>query len=205
LLTARDLSCERDDRSLFESLEFDFSGGQIVRITGPNGAGKSTLIRILIGMSAGFEGTLCWKGQPLDKVRYDFNSELLYLGHQVGIKGNLTPEENLRALVPKASKQNIYQALDRVGLRGFEDLLSQGLSAGQQRRVALARLFIENKPLWILDEPFTAIDKEGVSDLEQVIVDHAKQGGLVILTTHHDLSVPVTMLELGGKPAGEGL
>ncbi len=191
------LFCERDDRVLFDGLNFDFQSGQIIRIAGPNGAGKSTLMRILLGMSAGFEGDLTFNGKPLNKVRYEFNAQLLYLGHQVGIKGNLTPEENLKALNPNADKNTIYTALDKVGLRGFEDLLCQGLSAGQQRRVALARLFIESKKLWILDEPFTAIDKDGVAELESIIVDHAKQGGLVILTTHHEISADVTTLMLG--------
>ena len=197
----RNLFCERDDRVLFDGLDFDFQSGQIIRIAGPNGAGKSTLMRILLGMSAGFEGDLTFNHKPLNKVRYEFNAQLLYLGHQVGIKGNLTPEENLKALNPSADKNTIYAALDKVGLRGFEDLLCQGLSAGQQRRVALARLFIEAKKLWILDDPFTAIDKDGVAELESIIVDHAKQGGLVILTTHHEISADVTTLMLGADSA----
>jgi heme exporter protein A len=198
-LSGRDLFCERDDRVLFNELNFDFSAGQIIQIAGPNGSGKSTLMRILLGMSAGFEGTMTWNGQNLDKVRYDFNGQLLYLGHQVGIKGNLSPEENLKALNPKVSQFDIYNALDKVGLRGFEDLPCQGLSAGQQRRVALARLFIETKSVWILDEPFTAIDKNGVAELEAIIVEHAANGGLVILTTHHEIAANVTTLMLGNK------
>lgn len=203
-LSGRNLFCERDDRVLFNGLNFDFSAGKIIRIAGPNGAGKSTLMRILLGMSAGFEGRLTWKGEDLDKNRHDFNSQLLYLGHQVGIKGNLTPEENLRALNPATSKQDIYFALNRVGLRGFEDLLCQGLSAGQQRRVALARLFIEKKLVWVLDEPFTAIDKNGVAELEATIIQHAQQGGLVILTTHHEISAPVVTLMLGENELNQG-
>lgn len=196
-LSGQGLFCERDDRVLFNGLDFEFKSGQIIQIAGPNGAGKSTLMRILLGMSAGFEGKLSWNGSALEKSRYDFNSKLLYLGHQVGIKGNLTPEENLKALNPSADKKSIYSALKKVGLKGFEDLLCQGLSAGQQRRVALARLFLETKPLWILDEPFTAIDKDGVAELESLIVEHAAQGGLVILTTHHEISAHVTTLMLG--------
>lgn len=196
-LRGTDLYCERDDRVLFNGLSFEFSAGQIVRIAGPNGSGKSTLIRILLGMSAGYGGQLSWNGVSLDKVRYDFNQQLLFMGHEVGIKGNLTPEENLKALNPKANKQDIYKALKKVGLLGFEDLLSSGLSAGQQRRIALARLFIEQKAVWILDEPFTAIDKEGVAELESTLTQHADNGGLVILTTHHDIAAPVTTLMLG--------
>jgi heme exporter protein A len=196
-LRGEDLYCERDDRVLFSGLNFEFNAGQIIRIAGPNGSGKSTLMRILLGMSAGFQGQLKWNGILLDKARYDFNQQLLFIGHQVGIKGNLSPEENLKALNPKTTKDRIYQALKKVGLLGFEDLLCSGLSAGQQRRVALARLFIEQKAVWILDEPFTAIDKEGVAALEDTLVQHAKNGGLVILTTHHDIAAQVTTLNLG--------
>jgi heme exporter protein A len=198
-LSARGLFCERDERVLFSNLNFDLFSGDIVRIAGPNGAGKSSLMRILLGLSAGFDGALFWHGQDMKKMLYDFRSQLLYLGHQVGVKGGLTPEENLKWFNPCASQAQIFAALKKVGLTGFEDLLTHGLSAGQQRRVALARLFLCDKPLWILDEPFTAIDKEGVAELEQVVIDHAKNGGLVILTTHHELNVPVKTLMLGAQ------
>ncbi len=212
-LSGRSLFCERDERILFSELNFDFCPGDIVRIAGPNGSGKSSLMRILLGLSAGFEGQLFWHGQDMAQNVYDFRSQLLYLGHQVGVKGNLTPEENLNWCCPTASQQQIYSALEKVGLRGFEDLLTHGLSAGQQRRVALARLFISgqlneglngglgDKKVWVLDEPFTAIDKQGVGELEQVIINHAQNGGLVILTTHHDLAVPVKTILLGSTAA----
>ncbi len=197
LLSGRDLLCERDDRVLFAGLSFDWHKGQIVRISGPNGAGKSSLIRILLGLSASYEGDLFFNGLPMKAAAYDFRSELLYLGHQVGIKTSLTPEENLNWLCPKASQAEVYKALESVGLKGFEDVLAQGLSAGQQRRVALARLYLESKKIWILDEPFTAIDKEGVAQLEQRIIEHAQAGGLVILTTHHQLAFDVEEVALG--------
>ena len=204
LLSGQGLWCERDDRLLFSQLDFAWNAGQIVRISGPNGAGKSSLIRILLGLSASYEGELFFNGQPMAKGRYEFRDQLLYLGHQVGIKASLTPEENLRWLCPDAAKEAIYSALEQVGLRGFEDVLSQGLSAGQQRRVALARLYLQNKAIWILDEPFTAIDKDGVAQLEARIIEHAQNGGLVILTTHHQLAVDVLELELGKKVEPRG-
>lgn len=202
-LSARGLFCERDDRILFSDLDFDFRSGQIVRIAGPNGAGKSTLMRILLGLNASFDGQLSFKGSDMSQAKamhkalFEFRSELLYLGHSVGVKGNLTPEENLKFHAPLATQDEIYTALKSVDLQGYEDLLAQGLSAGQQRRVALARLFLQDKKIWVLDEPFTAIDKAGVADLEQAIIEHAKAGGLVILTTHHDINAHVTTLDLG--------
>lgn len=197
-LKANGLRCERDDRVLFDDLCFELGEGDIARITGPNGAGKSTLIRILIGLSAGFDGELSWLDEPMSRMQFDFFSNLLYLGHQPGVKANLTPEENLSWACRGASRDDIYSALDQVGLKGYEDLPASGLSAGQHRRVALARLYLNPPKVWILDEPFTAIDKQGVAKLEQTIIDHAKNGGMVILTTHHDLGVPVKQIELGG-------
>ena len=197
LISGRDLYCERDDRVLFQNLNFDWHSGEIVRLAGANGAGKSTLIRILLSMSASFEGEVLFKSEPMHQARYAFRDALLYLGHQVGIKTSLTPEENLQWLCPGVSKQTIYSALEQVGLKGFEDVLASGLSAGQQRRVALARLYLKPKQIWILDEPFTAIDVDGVAQLEKRIIEHAQTGGLVILTTHHQLAVDVTELTLG--------
>lgn len=205
LISGRGLLCERDDRVLFSDLNFDWHTGQIVRICGANGSGKSTLIRILLGLSASYEGDLYFNGKPMQAACYDFRSELLYLGHQVGTKASLTPEENLKWLCPYASKVDIYGALAKVGLSGFEDVLAQGLSAGQQRRVALARLYLEPKRIWILDEPFTAIDKDGVEQLEQHIIEHAQNGGLVVLTTHHQLAVDVQELVLGAQTASEAI
>lgn len=202
MMSGRGLFCERDDRVLFEQLDFDWYPGQIIRISGPNGAGKSSLIRILLGLSASYDGELFYKGQAMSQAKYEFRGNLLYLGHQVGTKSSLTPEENLNWLCPHASQAEIYTALANVGLKGFEDVLASGLSAGQQRRVALARLYLEQKPIWILDEPFTAIDKQGVDALEMRIIEHAQQGGLVVLTTHHQMSVAVTELLLGKRDQG---
>lgn len=202
-IEARNLRCERDDRCLFHNLSFTLNGGEILQVAGPNGAGKSTLLRILIGLSAGYEGGLSWMGQDMGAGRYDFLANTLYLGHQPGVKGAMTPEENLiwwQSRFSKAERESVYAALEQVGLRGYEDIPSYHLSAGQQRRVALARLYLQPPKLWILDEPFTAIDKVGVARLEQTIVEHAERGGAVILTTHHELpqSVPVRTLTLGG-------
>lgn len=190
LLKAENLFCERDDRVLFDGLSLEIQAGEIVQIEGANGSGKTTLLRILSGLSRNYEGQLYWRGQPLQDVAEQYRRELLYFGHQPGVKALLTPEENLRwyqALHPSLDGADIQHALEQVGLRGFEDVACHMLSAGQNRRVSLARLYLSRAPMWILDEPFTAIDKRGVAAKELLIRTHVERGGSVILTTHQDL------------------
>ena len=193
MLKVKNLSCERDERVLFSNLSFSIAAGEVLQIEGQNGSGKTTLLRILCGLSAGFEGDIFWQNQLVDEVREDFNHSMLYVGHLAGVKAALTPEENLQwmmRLSPSLNKLSIYQALEKVGLYGFEDVPCHTLSAGQQRRVGLARLYLSSAPLWILDEPFTALDKKGVAEKEALIAQHVHNGGAVILTTHHDLMIP---------------
>ena len=156
LLSARGLGLERGGRLLFSELDFDLFPGQLVQIEGANGAGKTSLLRILAGLSRyGFEGSV---SRP---------AELLFLGHHSAVKGLLTPRENLAWHVDGLNSPDdaaIDQALELVGLYGYEDVPSHSLSAGQHRRVNLARLYLSRVKLWILDEPFTAIDKAGVAD-----------------------------------------
>lgn len=190
MLKVENLFCERDDRVLFDGLCFSVSAGEIVQIEGANGSGKTTLLRILGGLSGNYEGDIHWRGEPIGRVREQFRRELLYFGHQPGVKGLLTPEENLRwycALHPSLDRSRLNEALEQVGLRGYEDVPCHSLSAGQHRRVSLARLYLSDAPLWILDEPFTAIDKQGVIAKEALIGRHIERGGSVILTTHQDL------------------
>jgi heme exporter protein A len=192
LLKVENLFCERDERILFEGLCFSLEQGEVIQIEGQNGSGKTTLLRILSGLSSNFEGEIFWQGEAIDNVRDEFLSELLYFGHHPGVKAILSPEENLRwyaAMHPGIEQNKISYALEKVGLAGFEDVPCHTLSAGQNRRVSLARLYLSKARLWILDEPFTAIDKKGVAEKEQLILEHAAQGGTVILTTHHELGV----------------
>lgn len=191
-LQARKLACERDDRWLFEDLDLDIGSGEIVRVEGPNGSGKTTLLKILSGQLADYHGELLWNGKPMRDVRQAFLEDLLYLGHAPGVKASLTPLENLlwyQALGGDAGGEKAcLAALDEFGLAGFEDLPAGQLSAGQQRRVALSRLTLSPRPLWVLDEPFTAIDRDGVRALETRLIEHARAGGCVLLTTHHELA-----------------
>lgn len=191
LLQVENLFCERDERVLFEDLRFSVSEGDVLQVEGQNGSGKTTLLRILSGLSTHFEGELYWKGEPLSDVRDDYRRELLYFGHHPGVKAVLTPEENLQwyaAMHPGIDAAAISHALSKVGLSGYEGVPCHTLSAGQNRRVSLARLYLSSAKLWILDEPFTAIDKKGVAEKEALIIEHANKGGCVILTTHHELS-----------------
>ncbi|GHE20903.1 cytochrome c biogenesis heme-transporting ATPase CcmA [Halomonas urumqiensis] len=202
-LQARKLACERDDRWLFEDLDLDIGGGEVVRVEGPNGSGKTTLLKILSGQLADYHGELLWNGEPMRDVRQVFLEGLLYLGHAPGVKVTLTPLENLRwyqALGGGAGgEQACLAALDEFGLAGFEDVPAGQLSAGQQRRVALSRLALSPRPLWVLDEPFTAIDRDGVAALEARLIAHARQGGCVLVTTHHELAASdvLTCIALG--------
>ncbi len=201
LLKVVDLFCERDERTLFDGLSFTLAAGELMQIEGANGSGKTTLLRILSGLSNDFEGEIYWCGELISKMKEEFLSSMLYFGHQPGVKGVLTPVENLRwysAIHPALSEESIISALEAVGLKGYEDVPCHSLSAGQNRRVSLARLYMNRARLWILDEPFTAIDKRGVAAKEKLLAGHVAAGGSVILTTHHDLTScgPVTKINL---------
>ncbi|TYK59724.1 cytochrome c biogenesis heme-transporting ATPase CcmA [Pseudomonas synxantha] len=191
LLEAVALACERDLRLLFEQLDLRLAAGDMVQISGPNGSGKTSLLRLLAGLMQPTAGVVRLNGKPLHEQRTELARNLVWIGHAAGIKDVLSAEENLSwlsALHHPATRDGIWQALAAVGLKGFEDVPCHTLSAGQQRRVALARLYLSGPPLWILDEPFTALDKQGVAQLEEHLARHCEQGGLVVLTTHHTLA-----------------
>lgn len=177
---------------LFADLSFSLSPGEILQIAGPNGAGKTTLLRIIAGLSSRYEGELRWSGQDIRECRSEFQRHSHYLGHAAGMKAVLSPLDNLRwscALRGDYSADAaIFGALDKVGLAGYEYHPCMALSAGQQRRVNLARLFCTPASLWILDEPFTAIDQAGVAEIESWLAEFVAVGGMVLLTSHQPLS-----------------
>ena len=204
-LEAVAITCERDWRVLFERLDVRLLDGEMLQVAGPNGSGKTSLLRLLAGLMQPTSGEILLNGQPLARQRSELTRNLLWIGHAAGIKGLLTAEENLAwlcALHHPASREEIWTALEAVGLRGFEDVPCHTLSAGQQRRVGLARLYLKGPSLWILDEPFTALDKQAVAQLENHLAAHCEQGGLVVMTTHHTLTVKPTgyrELDLGQR------
>ena len=201
VLKAEQLFCERDDRVLFRELSFSARAGEVIQIKGSNGSGKTTLLRVICGLNDNYHGALKWFNEPIEDNQDDFYSSLIYLGHQVGVNKVLTPVENLRwsvGLREKVKSEAIYQALAEIGLRGFEDSQCFSLSAGQQQRVSLSKLLLGTAIIWILDEPFTTLDVDGVQLLEKLLDDHARKGGVALVTTHHELSLPdLKILELG--------
>lgn len=179
LLKAQNLSVERGGRVLFSDLSLTIGAGELLHLRGANGAGKTTLLRILAGLSRyGYDGEITLR-EPC-----------LFSGHSSAVKAALTPRENLAwnaSGEDYGSRERIDGALDAVGLAGYEQMPTGRLSAGQQRRVNLARLYLTARPLWLLDEPFTAIDAPGVEALTQRMRAHCDGGGSVVLTTHQEL------------------
>jgi len=202
LIAGVELFCERDDRILFDGLNLSLKAGELVQLAGPNGAGKTTLLRILAGLNRDFEGQVLWQGKDLHRHYEQSARDRLYLGHLSAVKKALTPIENLRWFLSPWSNitdDDIFNALAEVKLAGYEDVICQQLSAGQHRRVALARLLLTPSKLWILDEPFTALDVEGVAWLETLIAKKVEDGGAVLITSHHALSdiAGLRRIELG--------
>jgi heme exporter protein A len=199
MLEADNLECVRGERRLFAGLGFRLEAGELLYLQGKNGAGKTSLLRMLIGLLPPESGEIRWKGLPIKSEA--FRAELCYLGHLNAIKEELTPLENLLAAARLAdealSEDDALDALEQVGLAGREELACKYLSQGQKRRVALARLVKEKRALWILDEPFVALDVAAVDWLASLISGHLQRGGLAVMTTHQVVNIPAgTVREL---------
>ncbi len=188
-LTGKGLCCIRDDRVLFEGLGFCVGNGEALLLEGKNGSGKTSLLRIICGFREPDAGQVRWCGAAINSG--DYYAEMAYVGHLDGIKKELTVLENLNVslALAQAGRYAIDAALARVRLSGYDDALVQTLSAGQKRRLSLARLLICKKHLWILDEPFTSLDKHGIALTEALMSEHCAAGGLIVLTSHHDLNL----------------
>lgn len=192
-LHTQQLACRQGDRLLFDSLDFEVNEGELLLIEGHNGSGKTTLLKTLATLRQPDEGKISWKGQSIHKLGDEYRSELTWLGHHNGIKLDLTALENLRIQCALngagVSESDLLQALEQMGLYGYEDLPARVLSQGQKRRTALAYLLLTKAPLWILDEPFTALDVKAVDFLQGIVSQHVDQGGIAILTTHQEVGL----------------
>ncbi len=196
LFNATKLSCVRQDRILFTDVDIQLSAGDILQIAGRNGAGKSSLLRILAGLSEPSEGVLYYQAVELTKCHDDYAADLCFIGHLSGVQGQLTALENLQfwRACWQLNAADDWQLLATLGLAGLEDIPCQHLSAGQQRRVSLARLWLTPARIWILDEPFTALDQSAIGLLQAHFQQHCAKGGAIILTTHQPLPMLASQL-----------
>jgi heme exporter protein A len=190
VLEAKELECERGGRSLFKPLSFALKGGEALRVAGANGRGKTSLLRILCGLLPPSQGEVLWKGTPIRALKEDFSRELVYLGHAPAVKDDLTAAENLAIACRLAGNPQpdnvVAEALAQLGLAGVHQPVRK-MSQGQRRRAALARLALSaSVPLWLLDEPFSALDSSGIEVLRKILENHLKRGGAIAFTTHQD-------------------
>ncbi len=194
MLIAHRLACVRGDRHLFSALNLSVSAGEWLHVRGANGAGKTSLLRLLAGLAQPAEGDVLWDGQSIRTDDGVYRRSFLFLGHQGALKEDLTAHESLHFSAAidgiDLTHDAVAHALCKVGLRGSEDLPVRCLSAGQKRRVMLARLVSRAAKLWILDEPFTALDVKAVEMLEGLVCDHVNAGGMAVMTSHQAVAIP---------------
>ncbi len=202
------LTCIRGERVVFEALDFSIGEGEVLCLRGRNGSGKSSLIRVMAGLLGVVEGDMSWNAEPLLEDPEGHRARLHYVGHQDAIKTALTVTENLTFWAEmsgvETDKQTVPEALETFSLSNLAKLPARFLSAGQRRRLNLARIVASPAPLWLLDEPTNSLDKESVTTLYDAIATHRQKGGMVVLATHDDLTEDVRILDLGQfemKPA----
>jgi len=190
LLEAREINAWRGDRHILRDVSFSVRSGEFLKITGPNGVGKTTLLRVVCGLLPAESGSVAWRGKKIIGASEEFHTDMVYLGHLNSLKADLTARENLRFLAglrQALGPSDIDEALDRVGILSRGDLPARSLSAGQKRRLALARLLLSGAVLWILDEPVTNLDTAGVDLVEELVREHVGGGGLALAAAHQRL------------------
>jgi heme exporter protein A len=201
VLEARGLCCVRGERELFVGLNLRIASGDCLHVRGENGVGKTSLLRLLTGLSKPESGEVLWSGQSIAVDPIAYHRQLLFLGHRDALKEDLTALENMQMYAAlddvSLSQEKALAALWRFGLHGRENLPVHYLSAGQKRRVLMARMLTRQAKLWILDEPFNALDAQAVHELQNLIIEHITAGGLTVLTSHQEINIPnMQVLEL---------
>ena len=199
MLRVSHLSCSRGNKPLFADVSFELQAGQALHLEGDNGVGKTSLLRIICGLSPADTGEVCWQDKTIQQNATAFRSSLFYLGHGLSLKEELTALENLMSDAAVSgrtlSEPQAMVALARMGLRGREHLPLRVMSQGQKRRTALARLLASQAPLWVLDEPFVALDAKAVDGLRGLLAEHVAHGGMALFTSHQ----PVTLTSSQGS------
>ena len=203
MLELQAVACVRGGRTLFSDVNMALQPGQLLRVSGVNGAGKTSLLRMLCGLLAPAQGRVLWQGQPIASLRDEFNRQLVYVGHAAALKDDLSALENLQTAGvlggSVSTDSDALAALAQAGLRGRERVPARILSQGQRRRVALARLELSSAaPLWVLDEPFNALDSAATAWLLALVSAQLARGGVVVLTSHQAVALadevqPVTL------------
>lgn len=191
MLTARKLCLIRGDRCLFQDVDFALNAGELLFVAGANGSGKTSLLRAVAGLLDLESGEVLWDGRTVSKSRQEFRASLVWFAHRIGFKGDLTPLQNLRfeAGLRAFGDVSIEAALARVGVEYGTELPMRVLSAGQQRRVGLARLILANAPLWMMDEPFTNLDTDGQALVKELIAEHLSGGGICAMASHQPITI----------------
>lgn len=201
VLEGRGLTCVKRDRTLFENVNFSVSKSEILHVKGPNGAGKTSLLRILVGLSEADHGEILFHEDPIQENQEQFHNELVYFGHKLGLNLTLNAIDNIQFWCQQqgihTDTNSLFKILGDLGLVGLEELPVGSLSAGQQRRVALSRLWLKQKAtLWVLDEPYTALDVQGITFLQEKLLEFLSQGNSIIMTSHQQLQIPYSVKEL---------
>jgi len=194
-LSGRALTLFRGERCLFSGLDFALGPGETLLLEGSNGSGKTSLMKAIVGMIELEEGEILWAGEPVRRNRQGFHAALVWMAHRVGFKPDLTLVENLafeRTLRPQR-KTDLDEVLERLEIRRLKSLPLRALSAGQQRRVALARMLLSDVPLWLMDEPFTNLDRDGRALVVRLVEEHVSRGGLCVMAAHQDVEVATTV------------
>jgi heme exporter protein A len=193
----------RGDRHVLKGVSLDLAPGQLLHVSGPNGTGKTTLLRVVCGLLRPEQGLVSWLGKSISGIRAEYQAALAYASHEPALKADLTALENLRfavGLKRRVTVDELRASLDQTGVAACADLPARVLSAGQRRRVAMARVLAMSASLWLLDEPFTNLDAAGSDLLRSLLQSHVERGGLALVVAHHDLKLDcnVHRLELAG-------